>query len=536
MSYRALSYLGVFVLAALYGLPIAGAGLNLYDEGLRLYGAERILAGSIPYRDFFAYYGPAQFYWPALLFGLFGTQVIVARLGSLLFVALGGVALFALCRNAGLRASWSLVPVAALLVPMYRGDLLYLCDPALSLILAAGALVTSTVPSGVGRSSLLGCLAAGILIGFAALFRQDFGAYGAVALVLTVVWTIASPSGLHDPRVTDAGRPLACLLLGLLSVVVTSYGLLSWDVRGLFELLVLFPASALAYRDLPYSYELGPLYRRLLGARAWSLPLLWAAVRAGVMLTPFVGLAAVLSLAWPPLRRDVLTNQRRGAVLLFIVVAAAGALNYALGRSDFFHVYPLHVLGVTAATLVVVPALERAVGLRATRAMDRGLSLLVAVVVLAMAAAQWIATREYVPLLLPRAAGIVVSPHQAWLSQAVADIHANGPESSILVASERHDRVYINAVMVYFLAARTGPTYFHDFIPGLTTTRAVQERIVADLERAGVRTVMVWKVPLPDEPNLSRTSSQVSILDDFLRTEFATVRETEHYRILGRRR
>src|SRR5574342_677733 len=103
----------VFLLVAIYLLPVAPLGLNVYDEGVRLYGAQRVLAGDLPYHDFFAYYGPGQFYWPAVLFKLFGERILVARLGAVLFIALAAAAAFALCRRARLGLSLSLLPAVA---------------------------------------------------------------------------------------------------------------------------------------------------------------------------------------------------------------------------------------------------------------------------------------------------------------------------------------------------------------------------------------------------------------------------------------
>ena len=50
------------------------------DEGIVLRGAERILSGQLPYRDFFSFYTPGSFYLLAWLFRLFGDSFIVARL------------------------------------------------------------------------------------------------------------------------------------------------------------------------------------------------------------------------------------------------------------------------------------------------------------------------------------------------------------------------------------------------------------------------------------------------------------------------
>jgi 4-amino-4-deoxy-L-arabinose transferase-like glycosyltransferase len=49
------------------------------DEGIVLLGAERILDGELPYRDFFSFYTPGSFYLAAWLFRIFGDSFLVAR-------------------------------------------------------------------------------------------------------------------------------------------------------------------------------------------------------------------------------------------------------------------------------------------------------------------------------------------------------------------------------------------------------------------------------------------------------------------------
>src|SRR2546430_8083144 len=49
------------------------------DEGVVLQGAERILRGEVPYRDFFMFYTPGSMYIVAALFKIFGDSLIVAR-------------------------------------------------------------------------------------------------------------------------------------------------------------------------------------------------------------------------------------------------------------------------------------------------------------------------------------------------------------------------------------------------------------------------------------------------------------------------
>lgn len=61
------------------------------DEGIILQGADRILRGQVPYRDFFSFFTPGSYYLLALLFKIFGSSILVARnalvcLGSILSV------------------------------------------------------------------------------------------------------------------------------------------------------------------------------------------------------------------------------------------------------------------------------------------------------------------------------------------------------------------------------------------------------------------------------------------------------------------
>src|SRR5579864_2977543 len=57
------------------------------DEGVVLQGAQRILDGQIPYRDFFSFLPPLSFYWTALLLKVFWDSILVPRAVLLIYGA-----------------------------------------------------------------------------------------------------------------------------------------------------------------------------------------------------------------------------------------------------------------------------------------------------------------------------------------------------------------------------------------------------------------------------------------------------------------
>ena len=383
---------------------------------------------------FSAYYGPGQFYWPALLFKIFGTEIVVARLGAVLFVCVAAVAVFALCRNAGLSWPWASLPIAALVLPLRAGDQLITCDPALSLVLAAGA--TLTGGWGGRRRNFL----AGTLLGLAVAFRHDFGVYGAIAGVAVSFLGYWRP-----PEASRDSWPIAKQAIGAL-----------WDLRALVGGI----ADHRGPRVRPPGRPRPRAARRVIAdgaSEAYAVPrtalrLLRATPRSRVDFWR-TGLAESNGGSWdpghlhcaaggsPPVLHagrskgaptdidTVRTGSRRCCLCSSLTV---GLGIYALGRSDWYHVYPLYVLSVMVVSLVLAPM---------ARSDSRVIAIAVALVAMAAVALRLALVVSGplgvgIPVHLPRAEGIVVRRSLAWVGDAVQDIWRYGDGGPILVAAE----------------------------------------------------------------------------------------------------
>ena len=175
--------------------------LSLQDEGFLWYGAQRVLAGEVPQRDFQAY-DIARYYGSAAWILITGSDGVMAlRLGH---AALGSACLVLvtwLVRSARVPSSaWAvLVPVMfwVWLAPYFK-----LSDSFAVLLMVAGVSGLLRRPTPWRWAALGGCLGVAGTIGI------NHGAYGVAAALLATarLW--------HVDRATVTPAALGALLLG----------------------------------------------------------------------------------------------------------------------------------------------------------------------------------------------------------------------------------------------------------------------------------------------------------------------------------
>src|SRR6478736_7679204 len=89
----------LLLIAIAIAYPRWRAGIDWRDEGLLAYGAERVVHGEIPHRDFVSLQPPLSFYTSALAFKFGGTSLATLRGFGLTIFLLLPVLIYSLGRN-----------------------------------------------------------------------------------------------------------------------------------------------------------------------------------------------------------------------------------------------------------------------------------------------------------------------------------------------------------------------------------------------------------------------------------------------------
>jgi hypothetical protein len=212
----------------------AWQGFNLYDEGFLWYGAQRVIAGEVPLRDFQSY-DPGRYYWSAAIMTIWGDGGIVALRAAIAACQAVGLAIALLlisARSQRPNVLMTILAAATLSVWMYPRHKLF--DIALSVALIAALAFM------VRRASRKSCFAAGVVVGLAAVFGRNHGVYGVAASIAVIAWLAGRGNGfrfLTNLAAWAAGVAVGYLPVLAMIVFVPGFATALWDsVLFLFEI------------------------------------------------------------------------------------------------------------------------------------------------------------------------------------------------------------------------------------------------------------------------------------------------------------
>lgn len=494
-------------------------------------GAERVLRGEIPYRDFWTMYAPGHFYLLALLFCVFGTHALVEALAASLVCAAAGLVCYWLAFNVVGRRIAATACMAIFVAAMFNTGYfksLGSYPPAIFFVLAALNFMVVYY-----QTEKLGYLiAAGLAIGAAIAFKHDVGGYTAIATMVGLV-------GYEFVRPTATAGWARSLFLklsvfyGAVTVVALPVYLFFAVVAGkdLLQDLIIFPLTDFRFAR-PEHYP--GLFELNLYGKSFS--------KALSELFTYISFVMPLALFFCGLIAIVVAARRHRPVhvALGVTFSTAYLLHYAAAHVQInTHIISLSVYGALLG-LIFLDLLEHEIGFQGP-SLAHLISLgLAGGWFLALATEPvdkaWVDQKHLTAeLTSEKGSGLKVSPQLASnYSELIAFVNRNlRPDEHLFIGLHRHDVVIVGANAAdYFLLNRPIATRYHEIHPGIADTATVQREIIRDLQAKNVALIILKRIKTDESldevkrdflrnlPHIGATD-----LDDFIRANYVQVKE-----------
>lgn len=511
--------------------------LSRYDEGLAAYGAVRVQAGAVPYRDFWTLYPPGQFYVLAWFFGLFGPSLLVERVYSVTTDVLTALASHRLATRL-VPPRWAMASPVLTVVSLSTLNFGYPVGPALLLTLGSCVFLARFF-EGKGSGNLL---LAGLLTGGIFLFRHDLGCY-ATLVGTAVVLCLRPANGLGTCCLSTpaaAARYLAAIAVVVLPVLALLLSSVPWPT--LWADLVFFPTTVYpSVRRLPFPGPLPPRTLLFEGRHPPARYFMTLLQRLSIYFPLVVFALTAAGLLARRLRQGRLIGPDRLRFLLLLLGLAY--FNHARLRSDQIHLVAATLPAIILFNSLAYEWLSDRGRAWAVRLAAGGLCLALLVAVCApfrITGASLLRWRKAdpapVPLTLARARGLYAAPSVVGpLEEAVRYVQTHVPAGEkIYVGVSRHDQIFANDVLFYFLSERDSATPYHELHPGQADTAAVQAGIIDDLKRHRVAYLVLDETTDDEEPSDSHRVG-AGDLDRYITRHYTPARQFGPFTILRRK-
>ena len=513
--------------------------IRLYDEGYTVYASARVLNGEIPYRDFMAYQSPGLYYLQAGVFKLIHPSLVLERILSAIF--LSGIPIFAylIARQFASPTSALLTWFICLVENIYWG-FGSPGAPALCLSLLSCFLLVRFMNAPTNRRLLFLC---GVSTGTTILFRYDYGIYVLIAqttiLILFLLQRLRENKDDLPCKELNVPKAIAPFAFGIFMIIAPVIFLIfrMVPVTDLHFAFVEFPRDIYSKaRGLPFP----PLipnprdaFSSLSSLLAFGGSVHHSFVSYFPMLIFLLTSALLINRVW---KSPSQWKRASSCRILLILLLGALFLSVVRVRSDRVHALPSLVYAAILASFLLDDIRQKA---RLRYVPPIAISMIF-VVLTEPIAKRAITFRESVILSrtnsfhLDRGKGIYCRSKD--YEDAIVYIQDIVPKGErIFVGNSRHDAIFMNDMVFYFLADRHSATKYHDLHPGIATTLEIQERIIDDIEQHMVRYIVLVEWYHKREPNESSTGSGVTALDDFIREYFELDRTYGSYSIWKRK-
>jgi hypothetical protein len=524
-----------FVFGGSYLILLLGMSLspNIYDEGIVLTASMRVAAGQLPHRDFYAIYGPAQFYILAGLYRLFGQSILVDRLLDLFFRALVVASVYTIA-SSYLRRSIAVFTSLATLVWLFG---LYYVTAGVAVIpvsffnlISTGLLIAVFTRTVSARR----IFAAGILAGIATLFRYDTGIalFGIHACIIAI-----------GIRIRFKGKTLSAFmsaywpyLLGfaLVTLPPALYYLSVAPLHPLIYDIILFPSKYYRHaRNLPFPSITLKHFDNI----AVYLPIVVVGVSLYAVVADCLRTRDYQASAQSDPKRQRLCGfliafglltfvmyfkgfVRISVIQMYLAIIPSLLLASALFQLRFTFSRPLRIfiMFVAVSLSVLAPV---CCSLRNIRDMYRDQSSLLESMWSSVRGTRSAIRTTWCSLENAATRGVCFLPEDDRIQTIeFIDSHTR-PDQTLFLGVPRHDRIFANDNLTYFASQRLPATKWSEFDADLENRYDIQTQMIQDLEiNTPPYIVLDSEFDLVNEPNDSSRSSGVTLLDDYLHKHY----------------
>ena len=503
--------------------------------------AERVLSGQVPYRDFWTMYAPGSFYLLALLYKIFGTHILVGTITASVLCAAAACVCYRLAVNLTGRETPGLICAGIFFAASF--STLYCITPGpypATILLALTALNLFIHHNRSGSSAQL--FAAGIATGAAIVFKHDIGGYTGLAiaagLLASQLLPAAAPASGIRTLVKKLGIYAAGAALPALPVAVY-FALLAGP--DMLQDLIVFPATEFRHAR-PENYPgLWPDGIR----HEWRLKMLFNILVYLEFAIPFVlFLATMAALAVAAFRHrydHLVPGVTLGVAFLFHYSSAHIQVNTNIISMSLYAA----LLGTLLYMLIgSASASRRPAWLDAPAAVFAAgwMLALVTQTVYNQVKLQELATAK---LELPRVSGIRVTPEEQQVLEELYQLTETRlrPDEKLFIGLHRHDASVIGDSMTYFVLDRLNATRNDQLHPGVIDRSATQRRIISDLEAGNIDLILtkhIFSDKIIERAKQRLTAhlvdSGATLLDDYIRENFAQTRTIGQYTVWERKR
>jgi hypothetical protein len=517
-----LRYVSIFLVSFILLFLGMNRGFDFYDEGLILVGAMRVAAGQVPHRDFYANYGPGQFYTLAWLFDWFGRSILVERIYDLTLRAAIVTVANGIARQYCRR--WIVVTTTIVcgfwLFSSGLPTIAYPIIPALLLSLVGSIVLLRVFQQKVTWQPMV---AAGALTGAVALFRYDVGA----ALMLVQTCSIGIAALLEYTRTPARWRAaisaIAPYWLGIAAIFlpVALLYLAVAPIHPFIHDIFLYPSK---YYVRARRFPFPGLHWRSLENIALYLP-----IPVGVL-----SLYSAFATAQGELRKH---KSEAGLLVLF------GLLTVAFYFKGLVRISLVQML-LALIPMVITLAVLYECSSRRGRALHRIVQFAMA---LSVFSATWSALKEVRLLRMYHVSvlqELLSPPENGWcrvpnplhkglcfsvnpnFAQVISYLPQHtAPGERIFVGLTHHDRIIFNDLLTYFAVNRLPATRWSHFDPDLQTRSDIQMQMIHEIDSQAVRYIVLESQfdELSEPSNDSSQRSGVTLLDDYIRNNYHAV-------------